>query len=105
MKLEPIDAVSPSTYNPRSADAARLDLVALSLRKLGWLLPIYATPEGEILSGHQRHLVAGRLGLKMVPALRAALEHEFDLPYPDESRMGMVDAAKAAFGDRLGVRL
>ncbi len=72
MKLEPIDAVSPSTYNPRSADAARLDLVALSLRKLGWLLPVYATPEGEILSGHQRHLVAGRLGLKVVPVVRVS---------------------------------
>ena len=54
--LEPISAVAPSTYNPRSADAARLDLIELSLRKLGFLAPIYADSNGEILSGHQRHL-------------------------------------------------
>ncbi len=67
MKLTPINEVKPSTYNPRSADETRLALIELSLRKLGFLLPIYATPEGEILSGHQRHLVATRIGLTHVP--------------------------------------
>lgn len=57
-RLLPADDIQPSTYNPRIADPARLELIALSLRKLGFLLPIYATPEGEILSGHQRHHVA-----------------------------------------------
>ena len=66
-QVVPIDQVKPSTYNPRTADPARLDVVELSLRKLGWLLPIYATPEGEILSGHQRHLVARRMELPTVP--------------------------------------
>lgn len=66
-ELVSIDAVAPSTYNPRQADEQRLALVGLSLRKLGFLLPMYATPDGEILSGHQRHLVAGRLGWDAVP--------------------------------------
>ncbi len=62
------DSVRPSTYNPRTADSERLDLVKLSLQKLGWLLPIYADRTGEILSGHQRHLVATEvLGSKKVP--------------------------------------
>jgi hypothetical protein len=56
VEVVPWGSVRPSTYNPRAADEARLKLVGLSLRKLGWLLPIVATPEGEILSGHQRHL-------------------------------------------------
>ena len=37
--------------------------------------------------------------------LKAALEFEFDLPYPDGSRMGLVEEAKQAFSRRLGVKL
>ncbi|MBI5960802.1 MAG: ParB N-terminal domain-containing protein [Chloroflexi bacterium] len=68
--LVPIDQVRPSTYNPRVTDPARLELVSLSLRKLGFVLPIYANPDGEILSGHQRHLAAVELGWEAVPVER-----------------------------------
>jgi hypothetical protein len=37
--------------------------------------------------------------------LRKALEFEFDLPYPDGSRMGLVDEAIEAFSMRLGIKL
>lgn len=67
MKLMDITALNPSTYNPRTADPRRLDLIELSLKKLGFLLPIYATPDGEIISGHQRHYVATRMGVRQVP--------------------------------------
>lgn len=67
MRLVPIASVQPSTYNPRKSDADRLDMVRLSLQKLGFLLPIYATPTGEIISGHQRHYVADQMGVKRVP--------------------------------------
>ncbi|MDX2231337.1 MAG: ParB N-terminal domain-containing protein [Leptolyngbyaceae cyanobacterium bins.349] len=67
MKLLPIDAVNPSTYNPRIADPERLNSIELSLKKLGFLLPIYADQNGEILSGHQRHHVASRMGVKRLP--------------------------------------
>jgi hypothetical protein len=67
MKLVDVTQIEPSTYNPRIADPARLDLIELSLRKLGFLLPLYATPDGEIISGHQRHHVACRMGAKQVP--------------------------------------
>ncbi len=68
--LEPIEAVAPSTYNPRSADPQRLDLIELSLRKLGFLAPTFADNNGEILSGHQRHLVAARMGSTRIPVHR-----------------------------------
>ncbi len=45
-------------------------MLETSLRKLGFLLPIYAGPDGEILSGHQRHLVATRIGCRQVPVSR-----------------------------------
>lgn len=67
MKLINVNEVAPSTYNPRVADPERLDLIELSLRKLGFLLPLYATPDGEIISGHQRHHVACRMGATQVP--------------------------------------
>jgi hypothetical protein len=36
-------------------------------------------------------------------ALKEALEFEFELPYPDGTRMGMSGRAKEAFGNRLGL--
>jgi ParB-like chromosome segregation protein Spo0J len=80
--LTPIEDLRPSAYNPRKADEERLNLVELSLRKFGWLLPIYADVNGEILSGHQRHLVASRMGAKAVPVVRTP-------PMPVERRMGI----------------
>jgi hypothetical protein len=68
LKVVSTEDIRPSTYNPRQADPERLELVKLSLSKLGWLLPIYADAGGEILSGHQRHYVATEMmGMKEVP--------------------------------------
>jgi len=67
MKLIPLNDLKPAAYNPRAVDPARLEMVKLSLEKLGWLLPVYATRDGEILSGHQRTHVAAELGYTSVP--------------------------------------
>jgi len=72
-----INSIRPSTYNPRETDPDRLGLIELSLRKFGFLLPIYADNSGEILSGHQRHLVAQAMGSKRVPVERVK---ELELP-------------------------
>lgn len=53
--------------NPRKPDPARLGLLRLSLSKLGFLMPVYATKDGMLLSGHQRLTVSKELGLKKVP--------------------------------------
>ena len=58
IKLVPIKEIQASEYNPRRNDEKRLALTELSLKKLGFLLPVYADTSGEILSGHQRCLVA-----------------------------------------------
>lgn len=70
IKIEALSAVNPSAYNPRTADPKRLDLIERSLRKLGFIAPIYADENGEILSGHQRHFVATRMGCTHVPVYR-----------------------------------
>ena len=54
IELLPVSALRPALYNPREADTERLELVRLSLRKLVFLLPLVATLDGEILSGHQQ---------------------------------------------------
>lgn len=48
--------------NPRQRDSERFDLVMLSLRKFGFLLPLYARNDRLLLSGHQRSEAAARLG-------------------------------------------
>lgn len=72
IKLVSVDAVHASDYNPRQNDRRRLDLTELSLRKLGFLLPIYADESGEILSGHQRQLVARQMGFAQIPVVYVA---------------------------------
>lgn len=67
IKIVPIDDVKASEYNPRKNDEKRLAITEMSLRKLGFVLPIYADKSGEILSGHQRQLVAKRMGFKEIP--------------------------------------
>lgn len=68
-ELRSIEELIPSVYNPRLTDPERLNLLALSIRKLGWLSPTYATRSNELLSGHQRSLVARMLGYSHVPCV------------------------------------
>lgn len=102
MKIVNIDEINPSTYNPRVADPERLNLIELSLKKLGFLLPIFATEDGEIISGHQRHHVAKKMGMKKVPVeyiknidlkKRKNLNISFNL--------GTNDAPKLMYGKKL----
>lgn len=68
MQLVDINSVYPSTYNPRESDPKRIEYIEYSLRKLGFLLPIYVCKKtNEILSGHQRHYVSKKIGLKQIP--------------------------------------
>ena len=62
-----VSDLSPDKSNPRKADDARLHLLRLSLTKLGFVLPIEATRDGLVLSGHQRLTVAKQLGFAEVP--------------------------------------
>ncbi|WP_394239895.1 ParB N-terminal domain-containing protein [Vibrio astriarenae] len=67
LRLVSLTKIKPSTYNPRKADPQRLDILELSIRKLGFLLPLFADKSGEILSGHQRHHVCERMGISQAP--------------------------------------
>lgn len=76
VELVPVDRLKAAACNPRRADAERLELVRLSLSRLGFLLPVVATPDGEILSGHQRHAVAVSMGARQVPVMLVDIPQE-----------------------------
>jgi ParB-like nuclease domain len=65
----PIGTLSRDPDNPRKSDPARMGLLRLSLKKLGFIQPVFITPTGMLLSGHQRTTVAQELGFKTVPAI------------------------------------
>lgn len=72
-----IGGITPDTTNPRKADAARLGLLRLSLKKLGFIMPLLVdSNSGLLLSGHQRTRVAGELDCAMVPIMTIAVKPE-----------------------------
>lgn len=114
IQLVPLDRLTPAGYNPREADPARLDVLRLSLRKLGWLLPICALPDGEILSGHQRHAAAADLGYEQVPVAylnvageqqRLALNVLSNRATNDMTRTDIARRLDAGDADELAARL
>jgi len=65
--LQNIKDLRPDERNPRTPDPHRLHLLRLSLTKLGFILPVAVTPDGLVLSGHQRITVAKELGWTHIP--------------------------------------
>lgn len=73
----PTDNHTPDEKNPRKADPARLGLLRLSLRKLGFLMPIFArSQDGTLLSGHQRQRVCLEEGIPHMPTVYVDLTDE-----------------------------
>lgn len=62
------DSIETDPNNPRRFHEFAFQVIVESLRVFGFLLPIYATPAGKILSGNQRHKATQELGWEQVPA-------------------------------------
>lgn len=69
-ELVSLNTLAPAAYNPREADPERLRFLQMSLRKFGFILPLHATGDGDLLSGHQRLSVAREIGYTQVPVIR-----------------------------------
>src|ERR1700680_1153192 len=67
----PIGRLVPYARNARTHSDAQIDLIAASIVRWGWTMPILASEDGTTLSGHGRVLAAGRLGLAEVPVVVA----------------------------------
>lgn len=66
----------PDETNPRKPDQARMALLRLSLQKLGFIMPVYATVDGMLLSGHQRLTAATSMDFETVPAITVSVKEE-----------------------------
>lgn len=64
-----ISSLHKDPTNPRKSDPARMGLLRLSLKKLGFIQPVFALPNGMLLSGHQRTTTALELGFKTIPVI------------------------------------
>ncbi len=69
----PVASIHADRTNPRKNDVVRMGLLKLSLKKLGFVLPVITTKSGMLLSGHQRMTTAQALGIKKVPRIEADL--------------------------------
>ena len=66
----PLKALHPEPANPRRISDPELDALERSLRQFGFVEPVLARREdGTIIGGHQRVLIARRLGLTSVPVI------------------------------------
>ncbi len=66
----PITDLNPYAQNNRTHSKASVARVKRSIDKLGFVVPILATSDGEIIAGHGRLEAARALGLKTVPVVR-----------------------------------
>lgn len=71
-----ISTVRADHANPRKNDVARMGLLKLSLKKLGFIQPLFITKDGMLLSGHQRTTVANEINFKNVPTVTVELTDE-----------------------------
>ena len=74
-KLVPITALRPDPENPRTEHEAMQSAIEASIQGCGFVLPLVATPEGMLLSGHKRLRAATRLGFTEVPVIEANVAH------------------------------
>ena len=68
----PIDRLRPFARNPRIHDPEQVARIAGSMTEFGWLVPILADSQGNVIAGHGRLLAARQLGLTEVPVVIAS---------------------------------
>lgn len=68
MQVIKISSISPAPYNPRKITSEQFDRLCLSLRELGFIIPILVNAENNIIiAGHQRTKAAQAVGFSEVP--------------------------------------
>ena len=66
----PIDDLRPDPGNPRRISDEELEALTRSIREFGFVTPVVARREDNVvIGGHQRLLAARRLGIKTVPVI------------------------------------
>lgn len=69
IQLAPIDSLQAWHKNPRERDPKRFDWIKISLKKFGFVMPVFAREDGMLYSGHQRTGAAHELGFTQIPVV------------------------------------
>ncbi|MEI8394913.1 MAG: ParB N-terminal domain-containing protein, partial [Rhodospirillaceae bacterium] len=69
LERRPIGWLLPFVRNPRVHDPEQVARIAGSMAEFGFVVPILADGQGNIIAGHGRLLAAERLGLSEVPVV------------------------------------
>ena len=67
--LKPIEWLKPHPDNPRMITDANISQLAKIIEEMGFLDPVEARENGEILAGHRRLLAAKQLKLTLIPTI------------------------------------
>ena len=70
-EMVPIVDLIPYIQNPKAHPAGQVDKIASSIKNFGFLVPLVIDGGNEIVAGHGRLLAAQKLGLGVVPCVRA----------------------------------
>lgn len=71
IEMMPRASLRPNPANARKHDDKQLAQIAASIERFGFLVPIIIDDDDMIAAGHGRWEAAGRLGLDLVPVIRA----------------------------------
>jgi DNA modification methylase len=71
-------SLTPNPKNPRKHSPKQIELVAGSIERIGFVVPIIIDDDGLIVAGHARWLAAGMLKLEEVPTIRVRFVTEAD---------------------------
>ena len=70
-EMVPIAVLIPFVNNPKAHPAGQVDKIASSIKNFGFLVPLVIDGGNEIVAGYGRLLAAQKLGLGVVPCVRA----------------------------------
>jgi site-specific DNA-methyltransferase (adenine-specific) len=95
-----LDEIHPDPLNPRNNTGA-VEMVAASIRKYGFLVPIVVDKDRKIVAGHTRFLAARMMRLGSVPCVQAdeltpELAREFAIAENRTSDFSFFDLEKLA---------
>lgn len=71
VELRDLDTLKPYKRNPRTHSKAQVALLAKSIERWGWTIPVLVDERGEIIAGHGRIEAARLLGIASVPCMVA----------------------------------
>lgn len=68
-RMVDIELLIPYINNARTHSEDQIKLIAASIEKFGWTVPVLTDGKNGIIAGHGRVMAARLLGLKMVPII------------------------------------